>query len=251
MPLRRKIGVSYTSPGRILDSDSIVSDTPKSDGDVVKRRRFSGSFRERTRNFRIQMRRRSGTWFTAAAEKSSDLDLTSNSSSATNIPSISVSEETSQDDSSLSTPNRNSKSRSSFVSIFGKRKSKHYSDDSSEPVTRRRSECNRKIDPDELLDKQLSTSISAPIITYPGKESKESTVAEVISEEPLENVNEINEVSTTEIDVKNGKSSCADELVVNGSSMLQEDVETTTTEKKHKKGKIMKTLRNIIGKGKN
>lgn len=241
VPLRRKVGVSYSVPSQILDSGSIdTTETPKSDSDSIKRRRFSGSFRERTRNFRIQMRRRSGTWYTAADEKGSDLDITSSSNPTVKVSSVAV-----------SPFNGNSKTRSSFVSIFSKRRSKHFDDEVTEPVTRRRSECNSRIDPDELLDRQLSTSISAPIITYPPKDCKESTVSEVISEENLENETELSGLDSKNMDVDNGKSPCAQNLVSNGSSTLLEDSDTCTSDKKHKKGKIMKTIRNIIRKGKN
>ena len=249
--MRRRVGVSYPEPSQILDCNSIdETEAPKGDNESVKRRRFSGSFRERTRNFRIQMRRRSGTWFTTAEEKDSDLDLSLSSSSAMKTPSITLSEGTSHDDSSTSALNRNTKTRSSFASIFGKRKSKHYSDESTEPVTRRQSECNRRIDPDELLDRQLSTSQSAPIISYPPKESKESTVSEVISEETLENETELNTVDQTPLDSDSTETHCEQNFVSNGASPPQKDIDACTNDKKQKKGKIMKTLRNIIRKGK-
>lgn len=250
--MRRKVGVSYPIPSQAADPNSTaITETPKLDGEVVKRRRFSGSFREKTRNFRIQMRRRSGSWFSAAADKSSDSDLTSDPSSATNIPTISVSEDASLDESSLSISSRNNKSRSSFVSIFSKRKSKYFAEEGAEPVTRRRSECNRQIDPDELLNKQLSTSVSVPVIAYHSRESNDSRVAEVISEESIDNANEANGfTSALDRDVQNGKSPCAQTIVGNRSPVLRENF-VGATEKKHKKGKIMKTLRNIIGKGNN
>lgn len=252
IPLRRKVGVSYPIPSQFTDSnDAVATETPKSEDEVVKRRRFSESFRERTRNFRIQMRRRSGSWFTAAAEKSSDLDLTSNSSSATNIPSISVSEDILLDDSSVNVAGRSNKNKSPFVSIFGKRKTKYYSDENGESVTRWRSECGQQLDPDELLDKQLSKSVSAPLMTYPNKETKESTLPEIISEETVENINEAKGVTSTDNDVRSGKSSFAESVMENDSPLQRENSGTSVTEKKNKKGKIMKTLRNFVGKGKN
>ena len=252
VPLRRKFGVSYSAPSQIPDSGSVdTTETPKSDNEPIKRTHLSGSFRERTRNFRIQMRRRSGSWYTATEEKSSDLDITSSSSPTAKVSSMDVGMETSCIDSSAKPLNRSSKTRSSFVSVFRKRRSKQFNEDDTEPVTRRRSECNNRIDPDELLNRQLSTSISAPIITYPSKDCKESTVSEVISEENLENETELIGLDTKNMDIDSGESPCAQNFISNGSSTLLEDTDTCTSDKKHKKGKIMKTLRSIIRKGKN
>jgi len=254
LPLRRKVGVSYPLPSQMLDSGSIdLAVTPNSESEAVKKRRYSGSFRERTRNFRIQLRRRSGTWFTATGDKDSDFDLISHSNAAEKAPSMSIGSDSSCDDSSMSTLSRNSKTRSSFISIFSKRKSKNYSDENPEPVTRRRSECNQsKVEPDDLPHRGLSTSVSAPIITYPAKESKESTVPEMISEEPVDNETELNGLDSKYVNSDNPKSPCEENVTTNGaSSPLSDGNSTVANDKKRKKGKIMKTLRSLIGKGKN
>ncbi|XP_065064611.1 uncharacterized protein LOC135690843 isoform X3 [Rhopilema esculentum] len=248
LPLRRKVGVAYPSSATVLDSE--VMDTTqsiKSDDEVVKKRRFSGSFRERTRSFKIQVRRRSGTWFSTSALKNSDLNLTGNDGSSSHTPSITVSDEHSLDDGSPRTPRRNTKSRSSFMSLFSKRKLKSNDNDSSKPE-RRRSECHTKTENSELAYNRMSTSISAPLIAAQRKESMVSKVNEVISEEGLESAVDI---KYEEEDATTKEQSVDDEnLQANGSIQTQETAVNNSSEKKHKKGKLMKTLRNIIGKGK-
>ena len=243
---RRKFGVSYPSSGIVIDGNDANSPQVKNDNEVVKRRRFSGSFREKTRNFRIQMRRRSGTWFSATAEKASDLDLSQYPSSA---PSFTISEEYSSNDGSPNTPRRNTKSRSSFMSLFSKRKAKLIAEEDPSQITRRRSDSHKELDPtDTVGHKLLSASISAPIMIEQRKTSGDARVASSICEETMEAIGRSNDCLSEE---KEDSIRLSNEFEhANGNVSLTDDKHEPLAEKKRKKGKIMKTLRNIIGKNK-
>ena len=243
---RRKFGVSYPSSAIVIDGNDANSPQAKNDSEVVKRRRFSGSFREKTRNFRIQMRRRSGTWFSATAEKASDLDLSQYPSSA---PSFTISEEYSSNDGSPNTPRRNTKSRSSFMSLFSKRKAKLIAEEDPSQITRRRSDSHKELDPtDTVGHKLLSASISAPIMIEQRKTSGDARVASSICEETIEAIETSNDCLSEE---KEDSLRLSNEFEhANGNISLNDDKHEPLAEKKRKKGKIMKTLRNIIGKNK-
>eukprot|EP00794_Sanderia_malayensis_P019982 gene19982-21941_t len=266
---RRKLGVIHHFPPSSATNSPVEATSPSksTSEDGVKRQRFSNSFRERTREFRIQMRRRSGTWSTAPIEdKEADSTMTSYASSSSTdsrslFPAAANDKRPASATSSPVSSSRGSRIGSSLMSMFNKRKSKQQSD---EDIHRRRSDSDRDF---QLLktpdDKVLSVSMSYPNFPNQRKDSKALSISSSICEESYDtnsehctNLSTIKDETTTA--TTPGEKETSEHDLTNGhveNGTFSDGTEGTTTSKsvtkKPKKGKIMRTLRHMMGKGKN
>ncbi len=200
------------------------------------------------------MRRRSGTWFSATEElKESNLEMTYDSpASRPETPPFIVNQEKASDASINS--NNNSKSRpgsrgNSLVSLFSKRKPELVSDESE---TRRKSDSDRRLNiaNSPQSHKTLSVAVSDPNFPHrSGRDSKEFSICSSTCEETSD-VERCGSSSTIEgetaIDAKHDSSNGNLTVAV----IDAEDKHAESITKKPKKGKLMKTLRQFMGKGK-
>ena len=235
---RRKYGISYSATATGVDSMRDDSTPLAPLNNDLKQRRFSSSFREKSRNFRIKMRRRSGTWFSTTEEhETSDLDLSYRSPS----PAQSRCSTVSEDDTKSKTG-----SSKGLISMFTKRKSKLVREDSTH--RRRRSDSDRQTEVANGNEHMsLSPSISAPSFASKRKDSKAVSVDSSIYEEES-SYSDAENCATVE--TKNNNCVHSTNGGVHLSAVVENDAMTAPAEKKHKRGKIMKTLRHMMGKGK-
>ena len=180
--VRRKVGVFHERPSSCNEGFISTEDEEKlrdigNELNNNKRRKFSGSFRDKTKNLKISLRRRSLTLpagvtedyllktqghVTSGNERITGADVASNVVTESSDNNTTNEEKGLEDNGSQMSPNlkRNNKARSSgrspnLMSLFQKRKTKHQDDEVDTP------ESTLKIE--ELKDSSSSERLNSPI----------------------------------------------------------------------------------------